>query len=95
VNQPAWWSVPWWSWFLTIVLAGVLAGVLSPAFRGLLAWGWRNTLHERFILLVEYVRAGRHHCGHRSARYSTDRNGRRTCMKCFAAQVLRESGHDR
>jgi len=29
VNPPAWWSEPWWRWFLTIALASLVTGTVT------------------------------------------------------------------
>ena len=31
MNPPEWWSAFWWRWFLTIVLASVIAGLVTGA----------------------------------------------------------------
>jgi hypothetical protein len=90
VNPPAWWSPPWWSWFLTIIFAGVVAGLLVPALKNIVVSAWRHTLHRPFWLLVSNLKTGRHDCGHRSGSYATLSDGRRICGKCHQAEMARK-----
>jgi hypothetical protein len=85
---------PWWSGFLTGVAITVVGGLLVLAIKSVVASVWRHTLDRPVHLLITNLKMGKHHCGHRSGQYTTDRNGHRTCMKCAAKEVLREAQRD-
>jgi len=87
MNPPPWWSQPWWSWVLTIVLAAIVAGLAVPAIKAILSGVWKMTLHRPFVLMVSCLKAGRLECGHRSGSYATYSDGTRACMKCHATKL--------
>jgi hypothetical protein len=86
MNPPAWWSPPWWSWFLTIVLAGLVAGLLVPSIRDVVSWAWRKWFQFPVVVFITKWTVGKHDCGHRSGSFVTDANGRRICVKCDQAK---------
>jgi len=89
VNQPAWWSEPWWRWVLTIIFAAVVAGLLVPTIRNVLLWIWKRWFQDPVVVFITKWTVGKHNCGHRSGSYATLSDGRRICAKCHQAEIAR------
>ena len=86
MNPPPWWSEPWWRWVLTVIVAGVVIGLLVPATRNALLWIWKKWFQYPVVVFITKWTAGKHDCGHRSGSYVTQTNGRRICARCHQAQ---------
>jgi len=86
VNPPPWWSEPWWRWVLTVIVAGVVIGLLVPATRNALLWIWKKWFQYPVVVFITKWTAGKHDCGHRPGSYVTQTNGRRICARCHQAQ---------